>query len=111
MLKLEANTVIPVLIGLVNTESKAVLADDRVTIRSFADRDQGYFLGPSKKDGDPPRVAAIQALGAYGEEASSAVPELVRALRDPDRRVCWFAAEALGLIGPAAKDAVPALIE
>src|SRR5262249_54326565 len=33
------------------------------------------------------------------------------ALRDEDRRVRWFAAEALGLIGREAKAAVPALVE
>ena len=69
------------------------------------------FLGPSKKDGDPLRIAALQALGSFGGAAAPAVPLLIRTLCDPDLRIRWFAAESLALIGQAAKPAVPALIE
>ncbi len=110
VLHLDAKAVVPILIAMARTEKGRVPAED-AAIRSFEEAGQPYVLGPSKKAGDPLRIAAIQALGGFGPEAAEAVPELIRSLRDPDRRVRWFAAEALCLIGPEAKAAVPALIE
>ncbi len=50
------------------------------------------------------------ALGAYGSLAAPAVPQLIRAVEQyPTQDTGWFAAEALGDIGPAAKDAIPVL--
>jgi HEAT repeat protein len=109
VLHVEAKTVVPILNELAKIGTTPVRLDDG--IRSFEEAGQPYVLGPNKKQGDPLRIAAIQALGSFGPEAAQAVPELIRALRDEDRRVRWFAAEALGLIGPDAESAVPALIE
>lgn len=44
---------------------------------------------------------------ALGE---AAVPPLIEALKDENLHVRWYAATRLGKIGPAAKEAVPALI-
>jgi HEAT repeat protein len=57
------------------------------------------------------RIAAIQVLGLFLPEAAVAVPDLVDALLDGDQLVRWHTACALGQIGPAAKAAVPALID
>jgi HEAT repeat protein len=51
--------------------------------------------------------SATIALGRIG---AAAVPDLVRALGDPDPGVRLRAAEALARIGPDAKEAVPELI-
>ncbi len=53
---------------------------------------------------------ALIALAAYGSLALPAVPQLIRAVEQyATQDKGWFAAEALGNIGPAAKDAIPAL--
>jgi len=54
----------------------------------------------------------MAAAGFYilGSEAKTAVPELMVLLSDEDPEVRSSAAWCLGLIGPTAKDAVPALI-
>ena len=58
------------------------------------------------------KVAAIDAIGAIGSPAASAVPELATALRHEDLRVRLAAAKALGAIGtPAAHSAIPALAQ
>lgn len=54
-------------------------------------------------------LGAIDALGAIGDPR--AVPALTTTLHDTHRGFRSRAAEALGEIGPDAKDAVPALIE
>lgn len=61
---------------------------------------------------DDPEVAywAITLLGRLEGSASPAVPELVNALKEnPHRHNRERAAWALGKIGPAAQDALPAL--
>jgi hypothetical protein len=53
---------------------------------------------------------APSALAAFGTLAEPAVPQLIRAVEQyPTQDRGWFAAEALGNIGPAAKDAIPVL--
>jgi HEAT repeat protein len=48
-------------------------------------------------------------LGGFGPHSALAVPALIRALDDRDVSVRLAAARALGLIGTAARDALPAL--
>ena len=55
-------------------------------------------------------MAAIEALGKIRAQPDRVVPVLVRVLHD-DEGLERYAAEALGMFGPAAKPAVPALIE
>jgi HEAT repeat protein len=57
------------------------------------------------------RLAAMQALGTYGEQAADAVPALMEALRDESPAARLMAVEALGGIGPNARPAVPMLID
>jgi uncharacterized protein (TIGR03067 family) len=52
---------------------------------------------------------AAEALAEIGPPAKDAVPDLIKALKDPEHFVRGAAARALGSIGPAAADAVPAL--
>jgi HEAT repeat protein len=61
--------------------------------------------------GDPDsRVAVIRAVEAVDPaDAQPAIPVLSRSLTHPDNRVRRVAAEALGRIGPAARQAEPAL--
>jgi HEAT repeat protein len=57
------------------------------------------------------RRLAAQILGAMRGKAAAAVPALTKAaLGDPDRSVRDRAQRSLGEIGPAAKDAAPALV-
>jgi HEAT repeat protein len=55
-------------------------------------------------------MAAIEALGKIRAQPDRVLPVLVRMLHD-DEGLERYAAEALGTFGPAAKPAVPALIE
>ena len=111
-LESEAETVVPVLTEMASAATDRVPSGDlTINFRPFADRGQYYFLGPSRKGGDPLRIAAMQALGSFGSAAAPAVPALIRALGDPDLRIRWFAIESLALIGPEARAAVPSLIE
>jgi len=59
----------------------------------------------------PLALAAAAALGNFGADALSAVPDLITRLSDPNPRVRDEAAMALARIGPAAAAAVPALID
>jgi HEAT repeat protein len=52
---------------------------------------------------------AAHALAEIGPPAKDAVPDLIKALKDPEHFVRGAAARALGSIGPAAVDALPAL--
>jgi len=54
---------------------------------------------------------AVQQLSRMGEAARPAVPKLIPLLTDSDSRRVSCAAWALGAIGPAAKEAVPALLK
>jgi len=53
------------------------------------------------------REAAAFSLGIIGPEAGPAVPALIHALHEPDHRIAWRAAKALGHIG---KESIPLLI-
>ena len=57
------------------------------------------------------RWRAANKLRAAGPDCAPIVPELIALLNDADSFVRDFAASALGSIGPAAKEAVPALHE
>jgi HEAT repeat protein len=52
---------------------------------------------------------AAEALAEIGPGAKEVVPDLIKALKDPEHFVRGSAAKALGKIGPAAVEAVPAL--
>ncbi|HVK16173.1 MAG TPA: HEAT repeat domain-containing protein [Fimbriiglobus sp.] len=52
-------------------------------------------------------AAAVDALGLIGP---TAIPDLLEEMKKKEKPLRWRAAIALGRIGPAAKDAVPALV-
>ncbi len=62
-------------------------------------------LGKALEDADP--SVRVAALGTLTEYSDAAVPVLGRALENKDTR--YWAALALGELGPSAKDAVPSL--
>jgi HEAT repeat protein len=56
------------------------------------------------------RLAAIRALAVIGgSDAQAAIPDISAAVADADARVRQAAIQVLGRLGPAARDAVPAL--
>ncbi|MFM8953293.1 MAG: HEAT repeat domain-containing protein [Planctomycetaceae bacterium] len=57
------------------------------------------------------RVELIDHIAALGQNAKSALPQLLVAVRDPEPRTRWRAARALGLIGEDSISAVPILVD
>ncbi|MEZ4463066.1 MAG: HEAT repeat domain-containing protein [bacterium] len=66
--------------------------------RALADRDEQV------------RMVAAEALGRRKEDAALAVRAVAALLADPDTRAGLVAARVLGRLGPAARDAIPALV-
>jgi len=56
-------------------------------------------------------VLVLEALGAMGGGAASAVPDLIAATRDPRERVRRTAAQTLGKLGRSAEVAIPSLVD
>jgi len=54
-------------------------------------------------------LLAVQGLNDYRDEPARAVPGLVELLDDRDATTRWAACRTLAVIGPGAKDAIPAL--
>jgi HEAT repeat protein len=78
-------------------------------------------IGPAARDAVPVLVRSVVrtkpspvsrsfVTKAIVKIGGPAVPELIRLLRDQDESARSFAAESLGMIGPAARKAVPALV-
>jgi HEAT repeat protein len=63
------------------------------------------------RQGTQESVKFILRLEGMGPRAAKAVPALLCALKDREKYVRYWAIEALGAIGPKAKDAIPALKE
>jgi HEAT repeat protein len=57
------------------------------------------------------RRSAPARIAALGEQAGSAVPALIRALKDPDQEVRMSALQVLGGLGTTARSATSALLE
>ena len=68
--------------------TKALEEDIRVLVRGLQDPDLAI------------RLATIDVLEMFGTAARSAAPDLVKALRDPNRFVRWAAARTLGKMAP-----------
>jgi HEAT repeat protein len=74
-------------------------------------------LAPERREFVPVFAEAIRKgvggvivdIGSMGPDAVWAVPLLTEALAGPEDTLQWLAAEALGKIGPRARDAIPAL--
>jgi HEAT repeat protein len=61
-----------------------------------------------KKDPDP---EVLRALVTISPEYQECVPVLIEALKDEDEEVVFEASASLGLLGPRARSAVPALVD
>lgn len=57
------------------------------------------------------RVLVIDEIANLGQNAKPALAALVKATEDPELRVRWHAARAIGLIGEDASTAVPVLVK
>jgi HEAT repeat protein len=57
------------------------------------------------------RVVTIDEIANLGQNAKPALDALVKATEDPELRVRWHAARAIGLIGEDASSAVPVLVK
>jgi HEAT repeat protein len=69
-------------------------------------------VDPPETESQRHRWAAIRTLGRFEHRAGEVVPVLLEIIKvDDDRHIRAAAARALGEIGPAARDAVPVLIE
>ena len=72
----------------------------------------GALLQAALNDGDPVvRLQSGVALYRIDGRAQVVLPLLLRALADPSDAVCWYAADCLRQIGPAAKEAAGAVRE
>jgi HEAT repeat protein len=61
-------------------------------------------------DEDPAvRVEAAMALWKIDHRGPLVLHVLIKALDDPNELICWIAAERLGELGSAAREAIPAL--
>jgi HEAT repeat protein len=71
------------------------------------------FLRKALKDYSPDPCRVIETIAIAGPEVKEAVPDLIKALRDKEGnyQVRVAAATALGQIGSAAAEAIPALKE
>jgi HEAT repeat protein len=57
------------------------------------------------------RVLVIDEIGAVGQNALPALDVLVATFADPEPRVRWHSARAVGLIGEDARSAIPAVLK
>jgi HEAT repeat protein len=70
----------------------------------------GLLLQKALRDPDGGvRLEAAMALYKIDRHAEKILPMLIKALQDADEVRRWIAADCLGEIGPAAREAVPAL--
>ena len=76
--------------------------DDPIVVPAYAARLGAHFDRRV-------RIESAIAIGHFGEDSAAAVPDLVQATSDPIGAVVREAITALGMIGPAAKDAIPTL--
>jgi len=102
--------VLPALSAILRDRSTRMREDAWIRLADGAAENDLDEHTARKADGEKLRIAAIQAIGAFGEDAARAVPDLIDALKDDDPDVRWFAARAIGAIGPRATEAIPALI-
>lgn len=63
-----------------------------------------------ESDDGADQFAALKALRAFGPHATAAIPILRTTLQSPDAQETWLAAETLGRMKAAARDAVPDLV-
>jgi HEAT repeat protein len=82
-------------LGQIGPQAKAAVPE---LVEAFTGDGNGFVRG-----------AVLSALGAI--DGRNVVPVLVDGLKDGEQFVRYRAADALGTIGPEAKDAVPALVE
>ncbi len=101
---------LPPLLAMLRDKSTGIYEGAWIRVAN-GDLDQGLNAYTSRNaNREKLRIAAIQAIGGFGKNATAALPDLIEALKDNDHQVRWFAAMTLGRIGPPAQAAVPFLV-
>jgi HEAT repeat protein len=72
---------------------------------------EGLVKTLTTTDDSRTRVVTIDEIANLGQNAKPALDALVKATEDPEPRVRWHAARAIGLIGEDASSAVPVLVK
>lgn len=118
--------VVPALLQLFQEETEAgvqaraagslgkLARDPKVCVPAMVQRLQAINKAPPRKGEYDARFIVIEALGAFGEQSAAAVPCLIEILddrTDGDTQIIlkWPTIKTLGRIGPAAREAIPAL--
>lgn len=106
-----AYAAIPKLLSTLHEESdQSIRSNCTYALRNIDQTNQELLAEFIKLLDDPSMQSnAVSYLAQYGAKAAPAVPKLLKVLDSPDRYQRQQAARTLGAIGPAAKDALPAL--
>jgi HEAT repeat protein len=92
-------------------EQAPELAPPPRSLTTVADRIRTAMVNGLRDPDVRVRLASLDVLESLGEAAAPAIPELVRALCDPNHFVRWAAARILGELAPhGAAEAIPALM-
>ena len=105
-----AEKALPPLIAMIEDQTTCVPKGARITLSSpHAGKIDNIRRFPSQ--GEKLRIAAIQGVSDFGPESVAAVPALIKALKDDQMQVRYYALGALEEIGTEARGAIPALAE
>ncbi len=80
-------------------------------LRGIGPESSGLVIEALRNGRPEVRATCAWALGGLNTNSLVIVPELIRALSDPDANVRMYAANSLGEFGPASSAAVPGLIK
>jgi hypothetical protein len=75
----------------------------------YRGRPLSFYLAKLKRTSGSERLNLVRAIGNFGPDATSALPELMTALTDTSPEIRSAATDSLGQIGPSAASAVSAL--
>lgn len=106
-----AHAAIPKLLKTLHEESDQSIRSNCIYALRNIDQNSQQLLSEFIKLMDDPSMQSnvVSYLSHYGSKAAPAVPKLIKILNTSERYQRQNAARTLGAIGPAAKDALPAL--
>ena len=108
----DAKTLMPAMIKILKQKDARLHRQAAQVIFQVGPEAVGFIVAVLKQEDAPAlRLVCLQTLAMVGPRAKEAVPELIKALKDPAPRARMNAARALGNIGPDAKEARTALAQ